>query len=97
MLNHALIVFYNQKEEFAYDTTDRLTRWNNATHQYDERGRITENSAMGTYEYAQHSYQQQKLTTNEAGETYLEKYPLPTVRYNAFKAPEQIYVKIKNG
>ena len=95
LLNHRTYSFYNQKEEFAYDTTDRLTRWGNATHQYDERGRITENSAMGTYEYAQHSYQQQKLNTNEAGETYLEKHPLPTVRYNSFKAPEQIYVKDK--
>ena len=95
LLNHRTYSFYNQKEEFAYDTSDRLTRWNNATHQYDERGRITENSAMGTYEYTQHSYQQQKLTTNEAGETYLEKHPLPIVRYNAFKAPEQIYVKDK--
>ena len=95
LLNHRTYSFYNQKEEFAYDTTDRLTRWNNATHQYDERGRITENSAIGTYEYTRNSYQQQKLTTNEAGETYLEKYPLPIVRYNAFKAPEQIYVKDK--
>ena len=95
LLNHRTYSFYNQKEEFAYDTTDRLTRWGNASHQYDERGRITENSAMGTYEYAQHSYQQQKLTTNEAGETYLEKHPLPVIRYNAFKAPEQIYVKDK--
>ncbi|SQA93853.1 polymorphic toxin type 23 domain-containing protein [Capnocytophaga ochracea] len=95
LLNHRTYSFYNQKEEFAYDTTDRLTRWGNATHQYDERGRITENSAMGTYEYAQHSYQQQKLNTNEAGETYLEKHPIPTVRYNTFKAPEQIYVKDK--
>ena len=95
LLNHRTYSFYNQKEEFAYDTTDRLTRWNNATHQYDERGRITENSAIGTYEYTRNGYQQQKLTTNEAGETYLEKHPLPTVRYNAFKAPEQIYVKDK--
>jgi len=95
LLNHRTYSFYNQKEEFAYDTTDRLTRWGNATHQYDERGRITENSAMGTYEYTRNGYQQQKLTTNEAGETYLEKYPLPTVRYNVFKAPEQIYVKDK--
>ena len=50
---------------------------------------------MGTYEYTRNGYQQQKLTTNEAGETYLEKHPLPTVRYNTFKAPEQIYVKDK--
>ena len=95
LLNHRTYSFYNQKEEFAYDTTDRLTRWGNATHQYDERGRITENSAIGTYEYTRNGYQQQKLTTNEAGETYLEKYPLPVIRYNAFKAPEQIYVKDK--
>ena len=95
LLNHRTYSFYNQKEEFAYDTTDRLTRWGNATHQYDERGRITENSAIGTYEYTRNGYQQQKLTTNEVGETYLEKHPLPTVRYNVFKAPEQIYVKDK--
>ena len=95
LLNHRTYSFYNQKEEFAYDTTDRLTRWGNATHQYDERGRITENSAIGTYEYTRNGYQQQKLTTNEAGETHLEKYPLPIIRYNAFKAPEQIYVKDK--
>ena len=95
LLNHRTYSFYNQKEEFAYDTTDRLTRWNNATHQYDERGRITENSVIGTYEYTRNGYQQQKLTTNEAGDTHLEKYPLPVIRYNAFKAPEQIYVKDK--
>ena len=95
LLNHRTYSFYNQKEEFAYDPTDRLTRWGNATHQYDERGRITENSAIGTYEYTRNGYQQQKLTTNEVGETYLEKYPLPIVRYNTFKAPEQIYVKDK--
>ena len=70
-------------------------RWGNATHQYDERGRITENSVIGTYEYTRNGYQQQKLTTNESGETYLEKYPLPVIRYNAFKAPEQIYIKDK--
>ena len=37
--------------------------------------RITENSVIGTYEYTRNGYQQQKLTTNEAGETYLEKTP----------------------
>ena len=29
------------------------------------------------------------------GEIYLEKHSLPIVRYNAFKAPAQIYVKDK--
>ena len=79
----------------ACSSYDYDPRWNNATHQYDERGRIIENSAIGTYEYTHNGYQQQKLTTNELGETYLEKYPLPVIRYNAFKAPEQIYVKDK--
>lgn len=79
----------------ACSSYDYDPRWGNAIHQYDERGRITENSAIGTYEYTRNGYQQQKLTTNEAGETYLEKYPLPVIRYNAFKAPEQIYVKDK--
>ena len=95
LLNNHNYSFYNQKEAFSYDNFDRLTRWGNATHQYDERGRITENSEIGTYEYTRNGYQQQKLTTNEAGDTHLEKYPLPVIRYNAFKAPEQIYVKDK--
>ena len=79
----------------ACSSYDYDPRWGNATHQYDERGRITENSVIGTYEYTRNGYQQQKLTTNEAGEIHLEKYPLPVIRYNAFKAPEQIYVKDK--
>ena len=79
----------------ACSSYDYDPRWGNATHQYDERGRITENSVIGTYEYTRNGYQQQKLTTNESGETYLEKYPLPVIRYNAFKAPEQIYIKDK--
>ena len=92
--------FWGKQEDFSYDNLDRLTAWGDAntppqTHSYDERGRITENSVIGTYEYTRNGYQQQKLTTNEAGETHLEKYPLPIVRYNAFKAPDQIYVKDK--
>ena len=79
----------------ACSSYDYDPRWGNAIHQYDERGRITENSVIGTYEYTRNGYQQQKLTTNEAGEIHLEKYPLPVIRYNAFKAPEQIYVKDK--
>ena len=92
--------FWGKQEDFTYDNLDRLMAWGDAntppqTHSYDERGRITENSVIGTYEYTRNGYQQQKLTTNEAGETHLEKYPLPIVRYNAFKAPDQIYVKDK--
>ena len=79
----------------ACSSYDYDPRWNNATHQYDERGRITENSVIGTYEYTRNGYQQQKLTTNEAGDTHLEKHPFPAIRYKAFKAPEQIYVKDK--
>ena len=99
LLNERTYSFNSTKESFGYDAQQRLTSWKGAgtegTQTYDLRGRIEQNNQLGIYEYAGNNYQQQKLTTNEVGETYLEKYPFPAIRYNAFKAPEQIYVKDK--
>ncbi|UZD37493.1 polymorphic toxin type 23 domain-containing protein [Capnocytophaga ochracea] len=99
LLNERTYSFNGAKETFGYDAQQRLTSWKGAgaegAQTYDLRGRIEQNNQLGRYEYAGSNYRQQKLITNEAGETYLEKYPLPVIRYNAFKAPEQIYVKDK--
>ena len=99
LLNERTYSFNGTKESFGYDAQQRLTSWKGAgtegTQTYDLRGRIEQNNQLGIYEYAGNNYQQQKLSTNEVGETHLEKHPFPAIRYNAFKAPEQIYVKDK--
>ena len=92
--------FWGKQEDFSYDNLDRLTAWGDAntppqTHSYDERGRITENSLLGTYKYPAKGYDQEKLVLNSTGETFYKVSPMPVIRYNMLKSPEQIYVKDK--
>ena len=92
--------FWGKQEDFSYDNLDRLTAWGDAntppqTHSYDERGRITENSLLGTYKYPAKGYDQEKLQLNDAGEAFYKDAPMPAIRYNMLKSPEQIYVKDK--
>ncbi len=99
LLNERTYSFNSIKETFGYDTQQRLISWKGAgaegVQTYDPRGRIEQNSQLGSYEYQGTNYQHQKLITNETGDTHLEKYPFPAIRYNVFKAPDQIYVKDK--
>ena len=92
--------FWGKQEDFSYDNLDRLTAWGDAntppqTHSYDERGRITENSLLGTYKYPSKGYDQEKLQLNDTGEAFYKDAPMPAIRYNMLKSPEQIYVKDK--
>ena len=92
--------FWGKQEDFSYDNLDRLTTWGDAntppqTHSYDERGRITENSLLGTYKYPSKGYDQEKLQLNDAGEAFYKDAPMPAIRYNMLKSPDQIYVKDK--
>ncbi|MBM0654727.1 sugar-binding protein [Capnocytophaga genosp. AHN8471] len=92
--------FWGKQEDFSYDNLDRLTAWGDAntppqTHSYDERGRITENSLLGTYKYPAKGYDQEKLVLNSTGEAFYKEAPMPVIRYNMLKSPEQIYVKGK--
>ena len=92
--------FWGKQEDFSYDNLDRLTAWGDAntppqTHSYDERGRITENSLLGTYKYPAKGYDQEKLVLNSTGETFYKEAPMPVIRYNMLKSPEQIYIKDK--
>jgi len=90
--------FWGKQEDFTYDNLDRLTAWGDAntppqTHSYDERGRITENSLLGTYKYPAKGYDQEKLVLISTGEAFYKEAPMPVIRYNMLKSPEQIYVK----
>ncbi|WP_262895913.1 polymorphic toxin type 23 domain-containing protein, partial [Capnocytophaga periodontitidis] len=92
--------FWGKQEDFTYDNLDRLMAWGDAntppqTHSYDERGRITENSLLGTYKYPSKGYDQEKLQLNDAGEAFYKDAPMPVIRYNMLKNPEQIYIKDK--
>ena len=92
--------FWGKQEDFSYDNLDRLTAWGDAntppqTHSYDERGRITENSSLGTYKYPAKGYDQEKLVLNSTGEAFYKEAPMPVIRYNMLKSPEQIYIKDK--
>ena len=89
----------NWTENFTYDNLDRLTAISGATkrtQQYDNRGRITSNSEIGTYNYGNTaSYRLQEVDLNNKGDLYYQNQPLQNIKYNAYKKPISISVKDK--
>ncbi|MFC5283652.1 RHS repeat-associated core domain-containing protein [Pedobacter alpinus] len=80
-------------ENFAYDSQDRLTDFNdnngNFSQSYSSNGTITTNSKLGTYTY--NGYQQTGL--NNLTQTAMDHYNdrrLQQISYNAFKSPVEI-------
>jgi RHS repeat-associated protein len=61
------------------------------TQNYDDRGRITENS-LGQYNYTNtvKPYQNTSINPNTGASKYYTSHPLQSISYNAFKAPIQI-------
>ena len=86
---------FGGEERFSYDAQDRLTKIRGAlthTKTYDEKGRIIDNSALGTYTYpSPKSYQLKKIDLNQKGTNYYEDRTLQQITYNAFKQPVSIY------
>lgn len=86
-------------ESFTYDNLDRLTNISGSvsrSQQYDDRGRITSNSEIGTYNYGSSiSYRLQDVNLNTKGDLYYQNQPLQKIRYNAYKKPVSITVKDK--
>ena len=86
-------------ESFTYDHLDRLTHISGSVsreQQYDDRGRITSNSEIGTYNYGSStSYRLQNVSLNTRGDLYYQNQPLQKIRYNAYKKPVSITVKDK--
>lgn len=89
---------FSWSENFTYDDQDRLTGYNDNTgphtQNYDNRGRITNNSQVGDYTYTGTSYQQAKVTnlTDFAKYHYQpsQNRHLQQIAYNAFKKPVSI-------
>ncbi len=94
ILNSRTNSLFSWNESFVYDAQDRLTSFtdNNSakTQAYDNRGRITTNSAIGDYLYSSTNYQHAQLNLNTQGDTYFNNYQKQHVTYNAFKSPVEI-------
>ncbi|MFP2996910.1 RHS repeat-associated core domain-containing protein [Spongiivirga sp. MCCC 1A20706] len=86
----------NWQENFQYDHLDRLTTISGSatkTMTYDNRGRITNNTDIGTYNYVAGAkqYQLANIEPDVAGETYFEQHPTQQITYNSFKKPVDIH------
>lgn len=84
-------------ETFSYDNLDRLTQWTNPLtgttdyNTYDDRGRITENNAIGQINYSEQLlYRKSALNCNPQGYAYYQQKPLQIIKYTMFKAPMAI-------
>lgn len=92
---------FGKNEQFDYDELDRLLNehLNGALLQqytYDEKGRMTSNSAVGKYEYNQQNYQLDKIQYNEAGTVLDSNRGFAQVSYNSFKQPVEIVLDGKD-
>ncbi|WP_431293800.1 RHS repeat domain-containing protein [Pedobacter sp. P26] len=95
LLNSRSNSAFNWSESFSYDNQDRLTAFNdnvgNNSQVYDNRGRITDNSQLGTYTYDGNTYRQSELMLNTGANPYYQTdHPLQQISYNAFKSPVEI-------
>lgn len=93
-LNSRTNDMFSWSETFEYDDLDRLITFNdnNGDNEqvYDDLGRITDNNAIGKYNYTSTSYQIDSIDLNENGNSYYQENKLQQVKYNAFKKPFEI-------
>lgn len=86
---------FNWLENFSYDNLDRLTSISGAvnfTQNYDTRGRITDNTAIGQYNYSSSNrYRLNEISLNSNGDSYYQTHSLQQIKYNAFKKPVDIF------
>lgn len=82
-------------ESFQYDGLDRLTQWTDPlatqTQSYDTRGRISSNSAAGSYVYSSiTTYKQKEIILNAAGQSAFTGRQVQQAVYNNFKQPVEV-------
>ncbi|AZA99733.1 hypothetical protein EG359_08945 [Chryseobacterium joostei] len=83
------------QESFEYDNMQRLISWNNPngvqSQTYDTYGRISNNSEVGDYKYADgNRYRKKGINLNPTGDAYYKVNQLQTISYNAYKNPVSI-------
>jgi RHS repeat-associated protein len=83
-------------EAFTYDTQDRLLTYPNGlgvtqTQNYEDSGRIKDNTSLGTYNYTESSkYRNTSVTLAPAALPDYQAKPLQNITYNTFKSPVEI-------
>lgn len=86
---------FNWLESFTYDNLDRLVTINGPisfTQNYDNRGRISDNSTIGQYNYSTtNRYRLNDIVLNTPGNSYYQSHTLQQIKYNAFKKPVEIF------
>ncbi len=89
-------IFKSYTEGFTYDNQDRLRNITGPfakTTNFDNLGRITSNSKIGSFNYQSGSkkFQLKEITTNTAGENFFNNRTRQHITYNAFKKPVKIF------
>lgn len=83
------------KEVFTFDNQDRLQQISGPkpdTKTYDQRGRIEQSSALGTYTYSNNAlYQLKDIALNDNGDLYYQNHKVQDIVYNSFKKPLSIH------
>ena len=86
-------------ESFIYDDLDRLTNISGSvsrSQEYDDRGRITSNSEIGSYNYESNNvYRLKGVDLNTNGNLHYQNQPIQKIKYNAYKKPVSIAIKDK--
>ncbi|PWN68067.1 polymorphic toxin type 23 domain-containing protein [Chryseobacterium oncorhynchi] len=83
------------QEVFEYDNMQRLVSWKDPngvqSQTYDTYGRISNNSEVGDYKYADgNRYRKKGINLNPIGDAYYKVNQLQTISYNAYKNPVSI-------
>lgn len=86
---------FNKKEDFIYDKLNRLLSEAingvlSNEYTYDNRGRLTSNTELGTYKYNPTDYKLTGIDFNANGDNVRNQRGFATITYNAFKSPVNI-------
>ncbi|UPT69792.1 MAG: RHS repeat-associated core domain-containing protein [Flavobacterium sp. JAD_PAG50586_2] len=92
---------FNKNEDFDYDDLNRLLeeKVNGSVTQYytyDKRGRMTSNTAVGKYNYADTNYKLESINYNNNGSQLNAQRGFADIQYNSFKNPNEIFLSGKD-
>lgn len=92
---------FNKNEDYEYDELRRLLeeKVNGIVIQnytYDQRGRMTSNTAVGKYNYNNQDYKLESINYNANGSQLNSDRGFAQIQYNSFKNPTEIFLDGKD-